>query len=212
MNRMRLGLARLASLVGAILFWAWFVTQRIFSAIGATTVGEDWDLLVTEKVPTALGWLFSTPWYVPAGCAIALTAFLIWLSWPRKPEANKPDPVVAADNAPTRAAVPTSISIRFTGQGHAECLGEENIFRWFVVPLEHRYTDTGTGERKVFSNHFVFLVFDKPVPALQVTYDLSGDDPPFCEVKDFGNRHVILASHRPLNLRVITIKVHVKGA
>lgn len=45
-------------------------------------MGDDFDQLL-ERLPKWADWLFSTPWPVPAVLAALLTAFLVWLSWPR---------------------------------------------------------------------------------------------------------------------------------
>lgn len=47
-------------------------------------MGDDFNQLL-DRLPIWANWLFSTPWWVPSILATALTAFLLWLSWPRKP-------------------------------------------------------------------------------------------------------------------------------
>jgi hypothetical protein len=60
----------------------WVVINALITLIGATTVADDYNQLV-ERLPAFLQWLFSTPWWVPATLATALTVFLVYLSWPR---------------------------------------------------------------------------------------------------------------------------------
>jgi hypothetical protein len=81
MTRLLRGLARAATLVATILLWTWATTKTTVTLIGATTVVDDFNQFV-ERLPAILNWLFSTPWWVPAGLATTLTIFLIWLSWP----------------------------------------------------------------------------------------------------------------------------------
>ena len=39
---------------------------------------------MAEKLPAWAAWLFSTPWWVPAILAVALTAWMMWITFPRK--------------------------------------------------------------------------------------------------------------------------------
>lgn len=39
---------------------------------------------MTERLPAALDWLFSTPGWVPGILATVLTLWLMWISWPRQ--------------------------------------------------------------------------------------------------------------------------------
>lgn len=45
---------------------------------------------MTEKLPLALHWLFSTPGWVPGFLATLLTGWLIFVSWPREGFGSKP--------------------------------------------------------------------------------------------------------------------------
>lgn len=60
----------------------------MLDVIGYTTAPEDFETL-QARLPNWLEWLFSTPWPVPAVLMIALTAFVIWISWPRPDERPK---------------------------------------------------------------------------------------------------------------------------
>jgi hypothetical protein len=82
MTRLRLGLARAGTVVTTILVWTWLIIKIGVTVIGASTVGDDFNQLI-DRLPKWAEWLFSTPWWVPASLATALTLFLIWLSWPR---------------------------------------------------------------------------------------------------------------------------------
>lgn len=70
--------------VGTILFWAWLVVRFAMDWVGRSTFGDDWQQLRGETMPEALHWLFQTPSWVPAICAVALTAWLIWITFPQK--------------------------------------------------------------------------------------------------------------------------------
>lgn len=75
---------------GAILFWAWFIVRSAMDWIGRSTLGDDWQQLQRETMPEALHWLFQTPWWVPAGCALAITSWLIWITRPKNSEGSLP--------------------------------------------------------------------------------------------------------------------------
>ncbi len=78
-------IARIGALIGAIFFWTWLVVQGVVNWIGRSTVVDDFNLLV-ERLPGVVGWLYTTPWWVPAGLGSLLTGFLIWLAWPTRPD------------------------------------------------------------------------------------------------------------------------------
>ncbi len=88
MPRLRLGLARAATIVAALLFWTWTIAKAAVTLIGASTVGDDFNQL-GERLPTWVNWLLSTPWWVPSALAATLTGFLIWLSWPQERDTRK---------------------------------------------------------------------------------------------------------------------------
>jgi hypothetical protein len=94
MTKLRLGLARAATIVTTILIWTWLATKLLVTLIGATTVTDDYNQFV-DRLPAILQWLFSTPWWVPALLATALTIFLIWLAWPTQPPPQPIQPVPA---------------------------------------------------------------------------------------------------------------------
>lgn len=87
-------------MVGAILFWTWAAIKSTVTLVGASTVGDDLDQLMYERLPRWADWLFSTPWWVPAILAFALTTFLIWLSWPRHTLAMPPSMAPVQTNEP----------------------------------------------------------------------------------------------------------------
>src|SRR5262245_56707762 len=60
--------------------------------IGRSTAGDDARQLLNEKLPAWAEWLFSTPSWVPAFCAIALTFWLMWLSRPAPRLGAAPEP------------------------------------------------------------------------------------------------------------------------
>lgn len=68
----------------------WAVLPKLIDWVGRSTLPEDWEGLMSEKLPAALQWLFSTPWWVPGLLATILTGWLIWASWPRATSAQQP--------------------------------------------------------------------------------------------------------------------------
>jgi hypothetical protein len=116
MSRLRLGFSRVAAFVAAVFLWTWFLVQQAVMWIGASTVVDDFSLLV-ERLPRGVEWLFTTPWYVPAGLATALTAFLMWLAWPRAqfattaPLGNPDLADTPAVSAPSEAQPPPPVNI-----------------------------------------------------------------------------------------------------
>lgn len=69
----------------ALILWLWTTLPRALDLVGRTTLPEDWQQLMTEKLPAWAAWLFSTPWWVPAILATGLTVWLIW--WVSRPAA-----------------------------------------------------------------------------------------------------------------------------
>lgn len=74
---------KLASALTSFLFWLWLIVPKLLDWVGRSTLPDDWRQLMNERLPAWAAWLFSTPWYVPAVLATALTAYLVWASWPR---------------------------------------------------------------------------------------------------------------------------------
>lgn len=108
MNRLQLGLARAGTILLTLFLWVWFGVWWVVSFIGATTVSDDYDLLMA-RLPAIVQWLFSTPWWVPAAPASILTAFMIWLAWPRSAHVTPKtdvDAVEADPNGPYYTADP----------------------------------------------------------------------------------------------------------
>lgn len=69
----------------------WTATKFLLDWIGRSTLPEDWKLLMTDKMPAWGSWLFSTPWWVPAILATAITVWVMWVSRPR-PVVSTPHP------------------------------------------------------------------------------------------------------------------------
>lgn len=80
---LRMLISRIAVFIGAVAFWTWAALNFTLNLVGKSTVVDDFNLLV-GRLPDIVRWLYSTPWWVPAILAAILTAFLIWLSWPRQ--------------------------------------------------------------------------------------------------------------------------------
>lgn len=76
-------LKRIGGWLLALVLWIWAVVPKALDWVGRTTLPEDWEQLMAEKLPLWAAWLFSTPWWVPAILATALTAWVMWVSWPR---------------------------------------------------------------------------------------------------------------------------------
>jgi hypothetical protein len=75
-------LKRLSATIGTIALWVYAIVDFFFDWIGRSTVDDDAKQFLNEKLPTWADWLFSTPSWVPAVCALVLTLWLIWLSRP----------------------------------------------------------------------------------------------------------------------------------
>jgi hypothetical protein len=89
----------IAMLIGWLfngLLWLWVVVPKAMDWVGRSTLPDDWRQLMDERLPQWAGWLFSTPWWVPALLATALTIWLMWASWPRQQNTLS----VSADHAP----------------------------------------------------------------------------------------------------------------
>ena len=67
----------------AVLLWLWAVLPKALDWVGRSTLPDDWQQLMIEKLPVWSAWLFSTPWWVPALLATILTLWMMWVSWPR---------------------------------------------------------------------------------------------------------------------------------
>lgn len=75
---------RVVGWLGALALWLWWLTPRALDWVGRSTLPDDWRQLMTERLPAALDWLFSTPGWVPGILATVLTLWLMWISWPRQ--------------------------------------------------------------------------------------------------------------------------------
>lgn len=64
----------------------WAILDRLLDLVGKTTLPDDWRQLMDERLPAWFGWLFSTPWWVPATLAVAAFAWMIWITVPRGKE------------------------------------------------------------------------------------------------------------------------------
>lgn len=126
---MRIGYQQALSIIGAILFWTWTIVQVILNWIGRSTVVDDFNLLM-ERLPAWAGWLFSTPWWVPTLLATTLTAFLIWLSWPRFGRAPTEN---SLDAPPTEQVFDKHYrneKVWLDGKSFYNCLFENVSFIW----------------------------------------------------------------------------------
>lgn len=113
---------RAATLLGTIFFWAISIVKWCVTWIGATTVGDDFHQLL-ERLPVWAEWLIKIqPWLVNS-CAIILTIFLIWLSWPEKHSYGEV-------SAATAAASPTS---RTKPQPALELVRDRHFFNERII-------------------------------------------------------------------------------
>lgn len=96
MINIKIIIARIVTIFGAVILWLWVILQNFLFLLGITKADEDFLSLVS-RLPRWAEWLFSTSPWVPAFLATALTGFLVWLSWPHQSEkatmqyALKPD-------------------------------------------------------------------------------------------------------------------------
>ena len=65
---------RAVAVVGTIASWVYTILDLLFDWVGRSTADDDARQLLSEKLPAWADWLFSTPSWVPAVCAVALTA------------------------------------------------------------------------------------------------------------------------------------------
>ncbi len=175
MSRIKLGLTSAASFAGAVLLWVWLAVKAIVTAIGATTVGDDFDQLI-ERLPRWAEWLLSTPWWVPSILAVVLTSFLIWLSWPTSTaQAHASRPV--SRHAPSRCL------LRLKFSGHVETpveVAKENILSWFVYwTPSHKITKQPEGivVAEQPPSWVIFIVFEQPLGYGQVIVNFTGGRP-----------------------------------
>jgi hypothetical protein len=61
-----------ALVIGTCILGAWSLFLLFLAFMGATTLPEDWQLFLNEKLPHRMSWLFSTPWWVPSILAVGL--------------------------------------------------------------------------------------------------------------------------------------------
>ncbi len=112
----RVALARIGATIGTIVLWVYAIADFLFDWIGRSTVDDDAAQLVNEKLPAWAEWLFTTPSWVPAGCALFLTGWLIWLTFPRsgaKPAQEIPS---AGPGAATPSVGRLEIAVAAAGQ------------------------------------------------------------------------------------------------
>ena len=78
----RLTIKRFLAILGLALHALYWGARFMLEALGYTTAPEDYAAL-QEKLPKAIDWLFSTPWYVPSLTMFAFTGLVIWICWPQ---------------------------------------------------------------------------------------------------------------------------------
>lgn len=83
--------------IGAVLFAALTAVKLAFDWVGRSTLVDDWDQLVNEKLPEFLSWLFQTPWWVPGLITALLCGWLMYVTRPPKVSGIAP-PVPRDDN------------------------------------------------------------------------------------------------------------------
>lgn len=113
-------LKTLGGWVVTALLWLWFILPKLIDFIGKTTLPEDWQSLMVEKLPAGAAWLFSTPWWVPASLATLLTIWLMWVSRPRQTSPkNEGDPLqlVAKKNAQSAQFFPVPEVVTYGEKG-----------------------------------------------------------------------------------------------
>jgi hypothetical protein len=86
-------LKRIGGWIVALILWLWTILPKSLDWVGRSTLPEDWEQLMAEKLPIWAAWLFATPWWVPAVLATALTLWMMWVSRPRKSVAEFAAPI-----------------------------------------------------------------------------------------------------------------------
>ncbi len=129
----------------ALLLWLWAVLPKALDWVGRTTLPDDWEQLMAERLPAWTAWLFSTPWWVPALLAATLTFWMIWISRPRAQAETKPN-LPASDGAqkPTYAspfegknlATAASIPQRLINEIDHDATNMAGCVRMHIVPIK----------------------------------------------------------------------------
>ena len=176
---LKLNFGRTGATILAIAANIWLGAKILLDAIGYSTAPEDFEAL-KQKLPLAIEWLLSTPWWVPAVLATALTAFLIWVSWPR-----------------SRALEPTSVPTSTADDGNSN-LSNEQIERliWAIsrasntsVPELREWADERTSHvTRIGDGHYLVLFRNKVrcIPTLMWLEPVPGDHPEFDGWSDIG--------------------------
>lgn len=79
------------------LFWALGSVKMILDWVGRSTIQDDFDQLVYERLPRWADWLFSTPWWAPCILGTALAAVMIWLNWPPRNDTGRGSSLVRSE-------------------------------------------------------------------------------------------------------------------
>lgn len=203
-----LWIKRTVVLLGSVVFWTFLAVREILDWAGRAATVE--EAAGREDLPKMLEWVLSAPSWISGGSAIILTVLLVYLCWPRRMIL----PVASIDGtsgsqAPAQlpqSNIPVTANIRLfyrPGDHQPDCLGKDNIHRWYSLGVGIALTKEGGGveNREVCTT--VFLVFDRPLTVGTLTVRFLGACQPRYETKDFGPRHaVIVINGTPDNLTV----------
>lgn len=123
----------------AFVFGLWAIIQKTMDWVGRSTLLDDWRQLVHEKLPWLANWLLYTPWWVPAGLATILTAWIVWparLSWAKSADSRAPSPV----DAKRVQSAPVPPSVRHLDGADHDIVGADKPLRLRIKETSD-YTD-----------------------------------------------------------------------
>jgi len=150
---------------------------------------KKWDQFLTTWWPTvseSLIWANST-WFLCIAAFIGGATVALWVDFfLRRKEKHGESNEFFPNNV--------DIRLRFFGDSRPpEFVSGDNCWRWYVLNnMQVTFDGNVVGESKILST-CVFISFDLPVQASQLLVKSSDFQLPLYEVKDFSERHVIIA-------------------
>lgn len=160
--------------------------------IGYTTAPEDFEG-IQQKMPDALEWLFSTPWWVPSLFMLALLCVVIWGLWPQKAVLSTVHEALAGNNEDDEK-VGASLKLFYPeDEFNPDYLSHENIFRYYSL-TEGNHT-------------FLFLTFKKPVTSRYYKIRFIGEHKPSYAVKDSTERSAVILISGSIKKTTVDIKI-----
>ena len=178
-----------------VLLLLWVILPKAIDWVGRSTLPDDWEQLMTEKLPKWADWLFSTPWYVPALLATGLTIWLMWVSRSKlNPALNYQQSHGDSPSGRTsdldnlvdlehESLADARIRIALDSKGMPRSAGHSGFAGWYL-----QHTDI-LGKRVAST---VFIAFEKNTATSNVTINGFGNELPRFEVRDRSNRSLVI--------------------